>query len=265
MDTKTEDVVENRVIDQALPVQAGLAAMIQCPDESRKDGKASRTLLAWEALERALRAVLAANPRHAEARHKLAILLRQQGQTRWETPRQEESLAELYRAVCSTPSDINEHCPTLYLLARQCRHVTEMGTRAGVSTVALLYAQPDKLVCYDRLKLPSISRLQALAGRTHFVFHQADVRTVEIEETDLLLIDTWHVHEQLKDELRLHAGKVRKYIVLHDTTTFGEWGETAGHRGLWPAVEEFLAQGTFRVKKRYHNNNGLTILQAVQG
>jgi hypothetical protein len=154
--------------------------------------------------------------------------------------------------------------PTLYLLARQCRHVTEMGTHTGVSTTALLFAQPERLVCYDKVLLPPVERLQALAVPTRLTFHQADVLQVEIEPTDLLFIATWHVYEQLKEELRLHAGKVRRYIVLHDTTTFGERGESEGHSGLWPAVEEFLSQGTFQVKGRHENNNGLTILEALQ-
>ena len=76
-----------------------------------------------------------------------------------------------------------------------------------------------------------------------------------------MFIDTRHDYEQLKEELRRHAGNVRRYIVLHDTTTFGEQGETPGHAGLWPAVEEFLAQGTFRLKSREHQNNGLTVLE----
>jgi hypothetical protein len=96
------------------------------------------------------------------------------------------------------------------------------------------------------------------------VFHQADVLRVDIEETDLLFIDTWHVYGQLKEELRRHGGKVRKYIVVHDTTTFGQRGETEGHAGLWPAVEEFLAAGTFAIKVRYQNNNGLTVLERRQ-
>jgi len=61
--------------------------------------------------------------------------------------------------------------------------------------------------------------------------------------------------------LRRHAGKVRRYIVLHDSTTFGERCETPGHAGLWPAVEEFLAQGTFRLNSREHHNNRLTVLE----
>jgi hypothetical protein len=174
------------------------------------------------------------------------------------------SLEDLHRAACATPSDIHEHCPTLCALARACRHVTELGTRTGVSTVALLFAQPEKLVCYDLLRQPQVDALAAAAGRTAFVFHQADDRTVEIEETDLLFIDTWHVYDQLKEELRRHAARVRRYIVLHDTTTFAADGETPGHRGLWPAVEEFLAEGTFRLRQRFTNNNGLTVLERVR-
>lgn len=69
------------------------------------------------------------------------------------------------------------------------------------------------------------------------------MREVEIAERDLLVIDTRHDDDQLREELRLHAGKVRRYVVLHDTTTDGERGETSGRLGPWPAVEEFLARG----------------------
>ncbi len=214
----------------------------------------------WAAAEQALRDVLALDPGHAEARSNLAVLLRQLGRDAEALPAG-PTLSELYQAACATASDIHQHCPTLYALAKECRQVTEMGTRTAVSTTALLFAQPDNLVCYDRVRYPQVDVLQALAGRTAFAFHQADVLRVEIEETDLLFIDTWHVYGQLKQELRRHAGKVRKYIVLHDTTTFGEHGETPGHAGLWPAIEEFLAEGLFILKCRYENNNGLTVLE----
>ena len=217
-----------------------------------------------DAAERALRDVLAMEPQHAEARHNLAVLLQRKNLPPTDAVFVENvPLAQLYLAACRSPSDINEHLPTLYALAKECRHVTEFGTRTGVSTTALLYAQLDRLVCYDRVKYPQVDRLRQAAGRTEFVFHEKDVLWAEIEETDLLFIDTWHVYEQLREELRRHAGKARKYIVVHDTTTFGERGETEGHRGLWPAVEEFVAQETFRLKRRYTNNNGLTVLEAA--
>jgi tetratricopeptide (TPR) repeat protein len=214
-----------------------------------------------DAAERALRAVLELEPQHAQARHNLAVLLQQRHQARDQAFVGAVGLSQFYHLACATPSDINEHLPTLYALARECRHVTELGTRTGVSTTALLYAQPDVLITYDRVRFPQVEQLARLAGRTQFVIHEKDVLWTQIEETDLLFIDTWHVYQQLKEELRLHAGKARKYIVLHDTTTFAQRGEDEGHQGLWPAVEEFLAQGEFRLKARSENNNGLTVLE----
>jgi GT2 family glycosyltransferase/Flp pilus assembly protein TadD len=218
----------------------------------------------WDAAERALRDVLSLDLAHAQARHNLSILLAQRERRVAALWPENMTLAALYHAACTTPADIHEHLPTLYHLASRCRHVTEFGTRTGVSTTALLFAQPERLVCYDLVKHAQVLRLQVLAGRTRFDFHKEDVLQAEIEETELLFIDTRHDYDQLKEELRRHAGKVGKYIVLHDTTTYGEGGETPGHQGLWPAVEEFLAEGCFRLGARNTNNNGLTVLEAAR-
>jgi hypothetical protein len=139
----------------------------------------------WVATEEALRAVLCLDPDDRTARNNLGVLLQQQGRPAEAVAVEGPTLAELYRQVCDTRSDLQEHCPTLAALARECRHVTEFGTGAGVSTVALLYARPGRLVGYDRERYPQMDRLAARAGRTEFVFHQADVLQVEIEETDL--------------------------------------------------------------------------------
>jgi tetratricopeptide (TPR) repeat protein len=212
----------------------------------------------WDQAERVLRRLTELEPGNREAQSNLQVLLRQQSTDPIAKP---ATLAELYEQACRTPSDINEHLPTLFELAKECGHVTEFGTRTGVSTAGLLMAQPKKLVCYDMKRFPQVDMLASIAGETQFIFHQADVRTVVLEETDMLFIDTWHIYEQLKEELRLHADRVRRYIVLHDTTTFAENGETEGHRGLWPAVQELLAEGRFRLGARYENNNGLTVLE----
>ena len=149
------------------------------------------------------------------------------------------------------------------VLARECGHVTDVGTGIGLAAAAFLYGEPGRLLCVDRIKYPEVDRLQLLAGRTEFTFRQTDVLWEELEETDLLFLDTWRVQEQLVEELRLHGGKVRKYIVIHGTTAFADQGEDAGHRGLWPAVEAFLARGTFRIKEQRKDRDGLTILERV--
>ena len=44
-----------------------------------------------------------------------------------------------FRIARDTPSDINEHMEVLKGLADEVDHVTEMGTRTGVSTRAFLH------------------------------------------------------------------------------------------------------------------------------
>ena len=170
-------------------------------------------------------------------------------------------LAMYYDHVCSAEGDIRDHCPTLAALAGGCDHVTEMGSRSGVSTTALLYGQPRDLVCYDLDPRPELDVLFQLAGRTRLAIHAGDSLAAEIAETDLLFIDTFHEYEQAARELARHADKVRRYIALHDTTTFGEEGQVPGSRGLWPAIREFLeSRRDWRLLARYHHNNGLTVL-----
>ena len=53
-----------------------------------------------------------------------------------------------YRIARDTPSDINEHIEVLKNLADSVKHVTEMGTRTGVSTRAFLAADVT-LRAYD--------------------------------------------------------------------------------------------------------------------
>jgi len=182
------------------------------------------------------------------------------------------------------PSDINEHIPTIIELAQECDHITEMGCRWVVSTWAWLAGLPKNgLVTYDILNPMNwtgehdvIKDVEdtAKAYNIDFKFIEADVCAIEIEETDLLFIDTWHCYDQLKEELRLHANKSRKYICFHDTTTFAHSGESnsSDHRwvgnltpnkGLWDAVTEFLDENSdvWKLKKRYTNNNGFTIIE----
>ena len=172
-------------------------------------------------------------------------------------------LEERYTLACQTVSDIHEHLPVLRDLASQVEHVTEFGVRHGVSTTALLAAQPAVLRSYDIYHRISADRLAPLAGRTAFTFTVGDTKAIDIEETDLLFIDTLHTYDQLAAELARHGAKARRWIVLHDTTTFATRGQESDPRGLWPAVEEFLVRGPFSLKERRTNNNGLTILERI--
>lgn len=180
------------------------------------------------------------------------------------------------------PSDICEHMPILRELAEKCEHVTELGMRrANGSTVAFLAGQPETLVSYDLepryIVSTAVADLLNVAvvnnvwtgkiGRTTFQPRVGDSLKIVIEPTDLLFIDTWHVYKQLFAELMRHADplerKVRKYIVLHDTFTFGWRGEDGSEPGLRTAAWHFQKQTTptWGVKYDWSNNNGLTVLE----
>jgi beta-1,4-mannosyl-glycoprotein beta-1,4-N-acetylglucosaminyltransferase len=172
----------------------------------------------------------------------------------------------LFEQALARPSDIQGHLNYLYRLASTVEHITEFGTRSGQSTAAFLYARPKRLICYDLERSDMIAMLEGVAseGAVEFTFHQADVLEIEIEPTDLLFIDTWHVEQQIAEELRRHADKARRYLVLHDTETFGLRGETAGHAGIWPTIAAFVRQNPqWRLLHHFAPSNGLTVLTRI--
>lgn len=193
------------------------------------------------------------------------------------------NITEHYNSLLHTGSDIHEHLPTLKQYASECEHVTEMGVRGAVSTWAFLEGKPKRLVCID-INLCPLEEAERLANEAgiEFKFIQADTANpdLHIESTDLLFIDTYHIYDQLKVELKLHPKHVRKYIIMHDTTAFADVGERRdlyvdsnllispeqpdSPRGLWAAIEEFLHENpSWILKERYTNNNGLTVLERV--
>lgn len=169
--------------------------------------------------------------------------------------------------------DIFEHLPTIKKYAEKCTHITEMGVRSVVSTWSFLAGLLDntnynRMVSYDIEFHPNLVELienaSCLYPAIRYDFILKDVLKTEIEETDLLFLDTWHVYEQVRDELKLHASKVRKYIMFHDTTSYEFKGEGHGRTGIWPAIQEFLdSHSEWKIKERYTNNNGLTIIERV--
>lgn len=174
---------------------------------------------------------------------------------------------ELYNRNRSIDSDISGHMETLLRLGQECDHITEFGVRGGNSTSAWLAARPDKLRCYDR-NIPdehALFNAIAVAEDINFAFIQADTAKLDdIDETDLLFLDTLHTAAQLEAELCHHA-RARRYIVLHDTVAFAWTGEFSGD-GLLKALIEFLLDNPqWRVKEHHKFCNGLTVLERDDG
>ena len=69
------------------------------------------------------------------------------------------------------------------------------------------------------------------------------------------------------EELRLHAHNVKKYIVFHDTQSYGTKSEEimgkSGSNGLLPAIIHYMIESGDQWKFKLHrtNNNGLTVIE----
>ena len=196
-----------------------------------------------------------------------------------------------YSELCKTPSDINEHLPTIYNYAKKSESIFETGVRGEVSSWALIYGLlSNKNTSNPKIFMNDISEcdLVELLEKTKELsikisYKWSNNLTLDFgkEKFDLTFIDTWHCYGQLKRELNKFNKITNKYIIMHDTTIdeyFGEslrmgWdvfeqSKTTGipieeiKKGVWPAIEEFLLENKeWSLKERYLNNNGLTILE----
>jgi len=187
-------------------------------------------------------------------------------------------LEKYYKKYCSQRSDINEHLPTLKLYASECDHITEMGVREGISTWAFLMGYPEVMVSYDIKGESFINKNlveeSARVNNIDYAFIEADTLSIDIHQTDLLFIDTYHAYGQLIRELRMHSKLANKYIILHDTVSYAntdmasaykvsEFNDDSKH-GLMPAVKEFLKENKdWEIKKHYLNNNGLLVMKRI--
>ena len=175
----------------------------------------------------------------------------------------------LYDESANTPSDIWEHVPILYMYAATASHVTEFGTSRGNSTAAFLLARPNSIRAYDVVKNPRVSRIENAAkdAGVDFKFIKHDIlELTDIEETDILFIDSLHVHDQMKHELGF-SHRVMKHIIMHDTDAFGVRGERKGFGGgIWPAVGDFIRRDPkWQIGQIIRSNNGLVILNRISG
>ena len=190
-----------------------------------------------------------------------------------------EKINQKLNLLISTPSDINEHLLTFKKYAERCDTIIEFGVRGIVSTWAFLSGKPKKLVGIDIThpshfggNLEEITNFAKEIG-VDFTFRIENTLENEIEECDLLFIDTWHDYLQLKKELFRHSKNVKKYIILHDTSSFGfrnepfyddyesERNDTNLPEGLVPAMMEFLySNPEWYILEKFDHNNGICIM-----
>jgi len=173
-------------------------------------------------------------------------------------------LVEWFEEAKKTPSDFHEHVETLRSLALGCQHVTQIGIWGKPSRVALAFAMRTntKFIDYSPSKRPEWEELKRLCGDI-FEGREWPTSGLEIDETDLLFIDTYHTADETYSLLTKHAPKVRKYLVIHTTSIFGEVGDNGGP-GVLVGIRAFLTQNRqWTVIRNDENNYGLMIISKL--
>lgn len=198
-----------------------------------------------------------------------------------------------FQNLCATPSDINEHLPTLKLYASKCDSFIEAGVRTPTSQYAIasglcdrLEKDPDAPILMVSIDLETNERIVEssilLNNVFNHEFHQMSDLDFPIKRKfDAIFIDTFHVYGHLKRELEYFHKSIEKFIIMHDTEVDKVHGEVIRMRmnivellqktgythkelttGLGPAIEEFLKEhgDEWEIGHVYTNNNGLTIL-----
>jgi hypothetical protein len=205
-----------------------------------------------------------------------------------------QELENQYQSLLSRQNDLTPYGQVLSDLTAQCSSVVEMGIgplQYGLnSTWALLHGLhtstlpgAKKYTSIDMEDNPVNSNIYhakevGLNLGIDFNFILADSGTVDIEEYDLLFIDTEHTYQHLVKELNRHSGKIQKYIAIHDTSgTYEFWEDWPSHHerrgvlkdfpekyGMWRGVVDFLEENKdWTLYKRHEENYGMTILSRV--
>ena len=196
-----------------------------------------------------------------------------------------------YTILCNKPSDINEHLPTLYEYAKKCESIIELGVRGCISSWAFVNGLLENNSNNKNLLLNDInscnitSILEATKDlNVNITYEWTNDLNLDIKNNvDLTFIDTWHIYGQLKRELNKFSLVTNKFIIMHDTVVDEIHGETVRLNwnaelqsqqtgipveeikcGLGKAIEEFLNNNNnWKLRERYYNNNGLTILERI--
>jgi hypothetical protein len=136
--------------------------------------------------------------------------------------------------------------------------ITEFGPFQGCSTSAWISLKPKKFTTVDRgvsLDVDLFKRAAEEIGVDFNFIINSDLE-IEIEPCELLFIDTMHTEDHTFQELTLHANKISKYLVFHDTAE-PRFGTMAGIRKWWVNHPEWVE------KYADQNDCGFLVLERI--
>lgn len=155
------------------------------------------------------------------------------------------------------------HHKALIEKAKECETIKEIGVCQGATLAGLLLTNPKKITgidIYPKHFYPYQKHFEDYAKENNidFEFIVGDSHDPKLATTvDMLHIDSLHKPEHLMKELIIHAPKVRKYIVFHDTANY----KTS--KGLFVTIAKYITEieQEWKVVDHYIHRVGYTVIE----
>lgn len=184
--------------------------------------------------------------------------------------------------------DAPTHLPKISQLAKECSYVTEIGVKSMALSWGILKGlsesqsqQPNYLGIGINAKgfLKELLLARSLCQKSgiDFSFWPANDLYIQIEPTDMLVLNTFHTYCHLTYELESFTKNVGRYICIfysyetedacNDPKYLGDYSEYPSKydktkKGVWPAIKEFLDKHPeWALQERLNGNVKLTILK----
>jgi hypothetical protein len=184
-------------------------------------------------------------------------------------------LGTLFAQRRREPDAMSGHMEFIRELVRGLGDCAEFGVRRANSTLALLEGCTGSVHSYDVERLPEyepiLKEVEHVAG-PRWQFHLQSSLEADLPPCDALVIDSLHNYDQVRAELARHAGRVRKYLIFHDTMSCCCRGQSASSGeledrvlGIRPAIDHFMIEhrGEWEIIAHRLEHAGLLVLERV--
>jgi hypothetical protein len=168
------------------------------------------------------------------------------------------------------------HLARLRHYATGCDLAVEFGVKHGATSAALLMGA-KRLISYDLVRSDRCNPLLLAAG-ARWSYITGDSREAPVVDCDLLFIDSLHTYAQVDAELSRHASHVHRWLIFHDSITFGSvgadgetgqplWSPATGTPappealGIRPAIDQLMMRDpTWHIHAHFPDSHGLLVL-----
>lgn len=140
----------------------------------------------------------------------------------------------------------------------ECESYRELGVMQGATAACAALAGYKSLHLID-IDLKPFRAFEKLFNGINYKADQKSsikFKSEELDSVDLLLIDSLHLKGHLSKELDLHAPRVNKYILFHDTFAKQE---------LQEVIDKFIKNNTtsWELEEYYQKNVGYTLIKRI--